>query len=111
MSSFQKDLPCAILSSMQETAISGSGAFGLIFAIRTVFPNFSVQIPVGSKMLSTNRENHVVNKLSIFEKLPAFWKLMAQIGKILCAKAVRRIGVVGEFLAFWLVFIVFPAPG
>jgi hypothetical protein len=57
---------------VQETAASGSGALGLISAIKTVFPNFSVQILVGSDMLSMNRENHVVDKLSIFKKLPIF---------------------------------------
>ena len=83
LSSFQQDWPCVILSSVQETVASRSRALGLISTIRIVFPNFLVRIPVGSEVLSANQENHVVDKLSIFEKLPAFWKLMVRIGKIL----------------------------
>ncbi len=59
-------------------------------------------------MLAANWENHVVDKLAIFEKQPAFWKLMVRIRKILCAKMVCRIVVVDKFLAFWFVFVIFP---
>jgi hypothetical protein len=70
-----------------------------------------VQIPVGSEMLFANQENHVIDKLAIFEKLLAFWITVVRIRKILCAKMVCRIAVVGEFPAFGLVFVVFPASG
>ena len=59
-------------------------------------------------MLAVNWENHVVDKLAIFEKQLAFWKLMVRIRKILCPKMVCRIVVVDEFLAFWFVFVIFP---
>ena len=36
---------------------------------------------------------------------------MVWIGKTLCAKVVRRIAVVGNFLALWLIFVVFPEFG
>jgi hypothetical protein len=50
-------------------------------------------------MLSVNRENLVVEKVALFEKVLAFRKLMVRIGKILQAKVVCRIAVVGKFLA------------
>uniref|UniRef100_A0A2N9I438 Uncharacterized protein n=1 Tax=Fagus sylvatica TaxID=28930 RepID=A0A2N9I438_FAGSY len=39
-------------------------------------------------MLFVNRENQVVDKLAIFEKLLALWKLIARIEKILCPKVI-----------------------
>ena len=33
---------------------------------------------------------------------------MVRIGKTLCANVVRRIAVVGNFPALWLIFVVFP---
>ena len=62
-------------------------------------------------MLLTNRENHVVDEVALFEKVLDFQKLMVRIGKILFAKVVHWIAVVGRFPALWLVFIVFPASG
>ena len=83
----------------------------MISITNIVFPNFLVRIPIGLEMLSVNRENQVVDKLTIFEKLLALWKLMARIEKILCAKVVCQIAVVGKFPTFWLVFVVFPTFG
>ena len=82
----------------------------MISVIKTVFPNFPVWILVGS-MLSENQENHVIDKLTIFEKLLASWITMARIEKILCAKVVHQIAVVSEFPTFGLVFIAFLASG
>jgi hypothetical protein len=79
----------------------------VISVIKTVFPNFPVWILVGS-MLS---ENHVIDKLTIFEKLLASWITVARIEKILCAKVVCQIAVVSEFPTFGLVFIAFLASG
>ena len=62
-------------------------------------------------MLFTNRENHVVDKLAIFEKSLALWITVVRTEKILYAKVVCRIVVVGEFPAFGIVFIAFPASG
>ena len=59
-------------------------------------------------MLLTNRKNLVIDKVSLFEKALAFWKLMVRIGKILCAKVVCWIAVVGNFPALWLVLSFFP---
>jgi hypothetical protein len=73
-----------------------------------VFPSFSAWILVSSDKLLTNRKNLVVNKVAIFEKAQAFWKLMVRIGKTLCAKVVRWIVVVGNFLTLWLIFVAFP---
>ena len=71
---------------MQETATSESRAIGLIFVFRMVFPNFPVQIPVSSEILLINQKNLVVDEVTLFKKVLAFWKLMLRIGKILCAK-------------------------
>ena len=57
---------------MQETTALGSRVLGLISAIRTVFPNFPMRIPVGLEILSANQENHVVDELAIFKKMPTF---------------------------------------
>jgi hypothetical protein len=57
---------------VQETTTLGSRALGLISAIRTVFLNFSMRIPIGLEILSANRENHVVDELTIFKKMPTF---------------------------------------
>ena len=84
---------------MQETAALGSRALGLISALTKVFPNFPMRIPLSSDMLSANRENHIVDKLALFEKVLAFRKLMVRIRKILRVKVVRQIVVVGKFLA------------
>jgi hypothetical protein len=73
---------------VQETAASGSRVVWLIFVFRMVFPNFPVRILVNSKMLFANRENHVVEEVSLYEKVLAFQKLMVRIGKILRAKVV-----------------------
>uniref|UniRef100_A0A2N9FFB8 Uncharacterized protein n=1 Tax=Fagus sylvatica TaxID=28930 RepID=A0A2N9FFB8_FAGSY len=59
-----------------------------------VFPNFSVRISVSLEMLSVNRENLVVEKVALFEKVLAFRKLMVRIGKILQAK----VGCQSDFL-------------
>jgi hypothetical protein len=74
-----------------------------------VFPNFPVRIPVSSEMLLTNRKNLVVDEVALLENAFAFLKLMVRIGKTLCAKVVRRIAVVGNFPALWLIFVIFPA--
>ncbi len=86
---------------MQEIAASRSRTLGLISAFKTVLPNFSMRILVGLEMLSANRENHVVDNLSILKNLPAFWKLMVRIEMILCTKVVRRIAI-DEFQHFGL---------
>ena len=96
---------------MQETAASESRAVELISTFRMVFPSFMVRIPVSSEMLLMNRKNLVVDEVALFEKALAFWKLMVRIGKILCTKVVRWITIVGNFLALWLVFAVFPTSG
>ena len=111
LSYFQWDWPYAILTSVQETAASGSRVVWLIFVFRMVFPNFPVRILVNSKMLFANRENHVVEEVSLYEKVLAFQKLMVRIGKILRAKVVWRIAVVGNFPTLWLVLVVFLASG
>jgi hypothetical protein len=63
-------------------------------------------------MLLTKRDNQILGKLVIFEKLPTFWKLMEWIEKILRAKAaskwlsfcpkhlVKFYQVLGHFLRF-----------
>ena len=66
-------------------------------------------IPVSLEMRLTNWENQIIEEVPLFDKLLAFRKLMVRIGKILHAKVVRRIVVVGDFLVVWLVFVVFPA--
>jgi hypothetical protein len=58
-----------------------------------------MRIPFSSDMLSTNREKHIVDKLALFETVLAFRKLMVRIRKILRAKVVCQIAVVGKFLA------------
>ena len=60
------------MSSVQETRASISRALDLISVTSIVFPSFLVQIQVSLGMLFTNRENHVVDKLAIFEKVLAF---------------------------------------
>jgi hypothetical protein len=60
------------MSSVQETRASRSRALDLISVTSIVFPSFLVQIQVSLGMLFTNRENHVVDKLAIFEKVLAF---------------------------------------
>ena len=96
---------------MQETTAFRSRTVGLIFAFMMVFPNFLARIPISSEMLLTNRKNLIVDEVAFFKKVSAFWKLMARIGNILGVKVIHRIAIVGNFPAFWLVFIVFPAFG
>ena len=96
---------------MQEIVASGNRAVRLIYAFKMIFPSFLAWVTVSSDMLLTNQKKLVVEEVSIFEKALAFWKLMVRIGKILCAKVVRRIAVVGNFPALWLVFVIFPALG
>ena len=109
--SFQQDWSCTILSFVQETVALGGRALELIYVISTIFPSFPMQIPVGSEILFANQENHIVDKLSIFEKILAFWTTVVRMKKILCAKMVCRMAFVGEFPAFVLVFIVFLVSG
>jgi hypothetical protein len=45
--------------------------------------NFPVLILGDSGMLLTSRDNQLLGKLIIFEKLPTFWKLMEWIEKTL----------------------------
>ncbi len=89
---------------MQEVISSGSRELGQISVISTVFFNFSVWIPVDLEILSTDQENHGVDKIAIYKKLLAFWIAMARIRKILCAKVVHWIAFVVEFSAFWACF-------
>ena len=98
-----------ILTSVQETVALGSMAVELISTFRMVFPSFPVQIPVSLETLFANQENHVIDELALFKKVLGFQKLMVRIGKILHAKVVCWIAVVGKFSALWLVFVVFPA--
>jgi hypothetical protein len=100
-----------ILTSVQKTAAPRSKAIGLFSTFRMVFPNFPAQIPVSSDNLLTNRKNLVVEEVALFEKAQTFQKLMVRIGKTMCAKVVRRIAVVGNFPALWLIFVVFPVFG
>jgi hypothetical protein len=72
------------------------------------FSHFSTKIPAKPEVLLANREMVLVENLAFFENLLAFWINLVQICKILCAKVV--IAVVGEFLAFELVFAIFPLP-
>jgi hypothetical protein len=58
-----------------------------------------------------NRENHVVDKVTLFKNVLSFQNLMVRIGKILCTKVVCRIAVVGNFPALWFIFIIFLASG
>ena len=111
LSTFQRNWPCTILTFVQETAASKSRVVGLIYAFRMVFSNFPVRIPVSSEMLLTNRKNLVVDEVALLENAFAFLKLMVRIGTTLCAKVVRRIAVVGNFPALWLIFVIFPAFG
>ena len=74
-----------------------------------VFPSFLARISVSSDNLLTNQKNLVVDEVALFEKTQTFQNLMVRIGKTLCAKEVRRIVVVGNFLALWLIFVVFPS--
>jgi hypothetical protein len=82
---------------VQETVASRIGAIGLFSTFKMVFSNFPERIPVSTEMLLTNRENHVVEEVAIFKKVLAFWKLTIRIRKILYAKVVRQIAVVGNF--------------
>jgi hypothetical protein len=94
---------------VQKIVAPESRAVRLFSTFRMVFPSFSAQIPISSNNLLTNRKNLVVNEVSLFKKAQAFRKLMVRIGKTSCAKVVRRRAVVGNFPAFWLIFIIFPA--
>jgi hypothetical protein len=76
-----------------------------------VFPSFLTRIPVSSDKLLTNQKNLVVVEVSLFKKVQAFQKLMVRVGKTLCAKVVRWIAVVGNFLALWLICVLFTAFG
>ena len=96
---------------MKKTAPPGSRAVELFSAFMMVFPNFPAQIPVSSDKLLMNQKNLVVDEVAFFKKVSAFWKLMVRIGNILGVKVIHRIAIVGNFPAFWLVFIVFPAFG
>ena len=93
---------------MQKTTTPKNKEVELFSTFRMIFPSFPARIPVISDMLLTNWKNLFVDEVSLFEKELAFWKLMVRIGKILCAKVVCRIAVVGNFLALCLVFVVFP---
>ena len=64
---------------MQETTAPGSRELELIYVTSTVFLNFPVKIPVSSKMLFANQENHFVDKLTFFEKVLAFWIKLVQL--------------------------------
>jgi hypothetical protein len=92
---------------VQETVASKSRVVELISTFRMVFPSFPARIPVSSNMLLTNWKNLVVDEIALFEKALYFWKLMVKIGKILCAKVVRWIAVVGNFPAFLACFHLF----
>ena len=67
--------------------------------------------PVSLEMLSVNQDNQVVDNLAFFEKVLTFWITLVRIRKIMCAMMEHRIAVAGEFLAFELVFAVFPISG
>ena len=109
LSTFQRNWPCTILTSVQKIAASESRAVRLFSTFRMVFPSFSARIPVNSDKLLTNRKILVVDEVHLFKKEQAFRKLMVRTGKTLCAKVVRRRAVVGNFPAFWLIFVIFPA--
>ena len=108
---FPTELTLCDLTSVQEIAASGSRAVRLISTFKMIFPSFLAWVTVSSDMLLTNQKKLVVEEVAIFEKALAFWKLMVRIGKILCAKVVRRIAVVGDFPALWFVFVIFPILG
>ena len=76
-----------VLISGHETAVFEIRATGLISLVMVRFP---VKIPSNSVMLLTNRDNQLLSDLVILEKLPAFWKLMVWIRKILREKAASK---------------------
>ena len=111
LSTFQRNWPCVILISVQETATSRSREVGLISAFKMVFPSFLVRILISLAMLLMNRKNLLVEEVAFFENALDFWKLMVRIGKILCAKVVCRIAIVGNFSALCFFLGRFPAFG
>ena len=96
-----------ILISVQETATSRSRAVGLISAFKMVFPSFLVRILISLAMLLMNRKNLLVEEVAFFENALDFWKLMVRIGKILCAKVVCRIAIVGNYSTLCFFFFFF----
>ena len=96
---------------MQKTVALESRLVGLFSTFKMVFSNFLARILLSSNKLLTNRNNLMVDEISLFEKAKAFWKLMVRIRKTLCVKVVCWIAVVGNFLTLWLIFDVFPAFG
>jgi hypothetical protein len=87
MSTFPWHKSCIILSSGCETAGFGIRAAGEVSLLAVRFP---VLILGNSGMLLTSRKNLLLGKLIIFEKLPAFWKLMEWIEKTLRTKAASK---------------------
>ena len=87
MSTFQWHKSCIILSSNCETAcfeIRATEEISLLVIC------FLVLILGDSSMLLMRRKNLLLGKLIIFEKLPAFWKLMEWIEKTLHTKAASK---------------------
>ena len=92
---------------MQKTTALKNKEVELFSTFRMIFPSFSARIPISSDNLLTNRKNLVVDEVALFEKAQTFQKLMVRIGKMLCKKVVHWIVVIGNFLALWLIFVVF----
>ncbi len=87
MSYFPWYKSCVIQSSSCEIASFGIRATREISLLAVRFP---VLILRNSGMLLMSRKNLLLGKILIFEKLPAFRKLMEWIEKTLCTKAASK---------------------
>jgi hypothetical protein len=87
MSTFQLHKSHIILSSSYEIANFRIRAAREISLLAV---HFSMLILGNSGMLLTSRRNLLLGKFIIFEKIPAFWKLIEWIEKTLCTKAASK---------------------
>ena len=86
-SNFLRQKSCIILSSGRETVGFDIKADRVISLLAVYFP---MLILGNSRMLLTSRDNQLLGKLIIFEKLLAFWTLMEWIEKTLHIKAASK---------------------
>ena len=82
MSTFQWHRSCSDLSSGHQTAVFRTRASEVISLSAVCFSL--------SRMLLANWDNQVVDNLSFFKKVFAFWTTLVQTRKISCAKIASK---------------------
>ena len=87
MSTFQWHRSCGDLSSGHQTAVFRTRASRVISLLAVCF---LMTIPSSSGTLSVNWDNQVVDNLSFFKKVFAFWTTLVQTRKISCAKIASK---------------------